>query len=63
MIHDSKSSGHASVRPVIDAKRKVWAFEHKVLPVVRAKNSTDGAALDNFFMDLDKALDALTFTY
>ena len=36
-------------------------FEHQVLPAVRTKNSTDGAALDTFFRDTDRALDALTY--
>jgi hypothetical protein len=48
---------------VIDAKKKLSEFEHKVLPAVRTKNSTDGAALDTFFRDMDRALDALTYTY
>ena len=63
VVHESKSTGHASVRPVIDAKNKLSAFEHKVLPAVKTKNSTDGAALETFFLDLDKALDALTYMY
>jgi hypothetical protein len=63
VVHESKSTGHASVRLVIDAKKKLSEFEHKVLPAVRTKNSTDGAALDTFFRDMDRALDALTYTY
>jgi hypothetical protein len=63
VVRESKSTGHASVRPVIDAKTKLSAFERKVLPVVKTKNATDGAALETFFLDLDKALDALTSIY
>jgi hypothetical protein len=63
VVHESKSTGHASVRPVIDAKNKLSAFEHKVLPTVKSRNATDGAALETFFLDLDKALDVLTYTY
>jgi hypothetical protein len=62
VVSESKSTGHASVRPVIDAKKKVWAFKKRALPAVKAKNGTDGAALESFFLDLDQALDALTFT-
>ncbi len=63
VVQESKSTGHASVRPVIDAKNKLSAFERKVMPVVKTKNVTDGDALDRFFFDLDKALDAMTYVY
>ncbi|MFI5458730.1 MAG: hypothetical protein ACHRXM_25150 [Isosphaerales bacterium] len=63
VVHESKSTGHASVRPVIDAKNKLSAFERKVLPEVKTKNAAAGAALEGFFFNLDRALDALTYTY
>jgi hypothetical protein len=63
VVHESKSTGHASVKPVIDAKNKLSAFERKVLPEVKAKNATDGAAIERFFVDLDNALDAMTYVY
>jgi hypothetical protein len=63
VVHESKSTGHASVRPEVDAKKKLAAFEHEVLPAVNAKNATDGAALEAFFFNLDQALDALTYVY
>ena len=43
VVHESKSTGHGSVRAVIDAKNKLSAFENKVLPEVKTKNTTDGA--------------------
>jgi hypothetical protein len=46
---------------VIDAKNKLTALEHKVLPDVKHKNATEGAAIETFFLHLDKALDVLTF--
>jgi hypothetical protein len=63
VVRESKSTGHASVRPVIDAKNKLEAFERKALPIVRTRNATDGASLEAFFFNLDKALDALTYTF
>ena len=63
VVRESKSTGHASIRPVIAAKNKLSAFERKVMPVVKAKNVTDGDALDTFFFNLDNALDTLTYTY
>jgi hypothetical protein len=61
VVLESKTAGHASVRPVIDAKNKLTALEHKVLPDVKHKNATEGAAIETFFLHLDKALDVLTF--
>ncbi len=63
VVRESKSTGHASIRPVIAAKTKLSAFERKVMPEVKAKNVTDGDALDTFFFNLDNALDTLTNTY
>jgi hypothetical protein len=63
VVGESKSTGHASVRPVIEAKKKVEAFERKVLPIVRRKNATDAAAVDAFFYHLKQALDNLTSTF
>ena len=63
VVRESKSTGHASVRPVVEAKNKLSAFEHQVLPGLKNRNRTDGAAVEAFFFDLDKALDALTYSY
>jgi hypothetical protein len=63
VVRESKSTGHASIRPVIDAKNKLSAFERKVLPGVKTRNHTDGDALEAFFVDLDRSLDALTYVY
>ena len=48
---------------MIAAKTKLSAFERKVMPLVKAKNVTDGNDLDTFFFNLDNALDTLTYTY
>ena len=48
---------------MIAAKTKLSAFERKVMPEVKARNVTDGDALDTFFFHLDNALDTLTNTY
>jgi hypothetical protein len=63
VVRESKLTGHASIRPVIDAKNKLTAFEQKALPEVKAKNATDAAALQTFFHNLDRALDAMTYVY
>ena len=63
VVAESKSTGHASIGPVIDAKNKLSAFEREVLPKVKTKNASDGAAVENFFFALDKALDAMTYVY
>jgi hypothetical protein len=48
---------------VIEAKNKLSEFERRVLPEVKSKNATDGAALETFFLNLDKALDTMTYSY
>ena len=63
MITEFNSTGHGSVRPVVDAKNKLEALEKTILPQVRAKNATDGSTLEAFFLDLDKALDTLTYSF
>jgi hypothetical protein len=63
VVRESKSTGHASVRLVVEAKNKLSAFEHQVLPGVKNSNRTDVAAVEAFFFDLDNALDALTYRY
>ena len=61
-LQESNSTGHASVRPVADAKNKLTVFAAG-MPEIRAKNATDAAILDTFIFDLENALDALTYTY
>jgi hypothetical protein len=63
VVRESQSTGHASIRPVIDAKNKLSAFEHKILPEVKARNVTDGNDLDRFFVDLDRSLDAMNSVF
>ena len=63
VVQESKSTGHGSVRLVVDAKKTLSDLERNVFGEVKTKNSTDGAALENFFHELDKDLDALTYNY
>jgi hypothetical protein len=63
VVRESKSTGHGSVRLVVEAKNKLSALEHQILPGVRNKNRTDGAAVEAFFFELDNALDVLTYRY
>ena len=63
IVRESKSTGHASIRPVIDAKSKLSAYERKVLPGIKSKNVTDGDTLEMFFVELGRALDAMTYIY
>jgi hypothetical protein len=63
VVRESTSTGHASIRPVIDAKNKLSALEHKILPEVKDKNVTDGNELEKFFSGLDRSLDAMTYVY
>ena len=58
-FRESKSTGHASIRPVIAAKDKLSAYERKVLPAVKGQSVSDGDALEAFFVDLNRSLDLM----
>jgi hypothetical protein len=63
VVRESQSTGHASIRPVIDTKNKLSAFERKILPDVKAQNVTDGENLERFFGDLNWSLDAMNSVF
>jgi hypothetical protein len=63
VVQESKTTGHASIRPVIDAKNQLTAFAEKALPLVKVKNAADADALDAFFSQLGKALDTMALSY
>ena len=63
VVRESKSTGHASVRPVIDAKKKLSAYERKVLPEVKGQERHRRRRPGAVLLDLDRALDAMTYVY
>lgn len=63
VVRESKSTGHASIRPVIDTKGKLSAYERRILPDIKARNVTDGDDLERFFVDLDRSLDAMNSVF
>lgn len=62
-FRESKSTGHASIRPVIAAKNKLSAYERKILPAIKGRSVPDGDALEAFFVDLDRSLDVMNSYY
>jgi hypothetical protein len=63
VVQESKAKGHASIRPVIDAKKKLKAFAQAAIPPVKVKNGADADALDAFFSHLGKTLDTMALAY
>jgi hypothetical protein len=63
VVRESQSTRHASIRPVIDAKAKLSAYERKILPGIKGKNITDGDNLERFFVDLNRSLDAMNAVF
>jgi len=59
VVREGKSTGHASIRQVVDAKNKLVAFSRKALPQVRAKNAADSAGLEIFIVELGKTLETM----
>jgi hypothetical protein len=63
VVRESKSTGHASIRPVIDAKTRLSAYERKILPGIKGRNVNDGDNLERFFVDLNRSLDAMNAVF
>ncbi len=59
VFHESKSTGHASIRPVIDTKQKLSAYERKILPGIKGQSVSEGDDLERFFVNLDRSLDEM----
>jgi hypothetical protein len=63
VVRESKSTGHASIRPVIAAKEKLSTYERKILPAIKDRSVSEGDDLDRFFVELDRALEAMNSVY
>ena len=63
VVRESKSTGHASIRPVIAAKQKLSTYERKILPGIKGRSVTEGDDLERFFVELDRSLDAMNSVY
>ena len=63
VVRESKSTGHASIRPVIDAKHRLSIYERKILPGIKGRSVTEGDDLERFFVELDRSLDAMNSIY
>jgi hypothetical protein len=63
VFRESKSTGHASIRPVIHAKEKLSAYERQILPGIKGRSVPDGDYLERFFVDLDRSLDAMNSVF
>ena len=63
VVHQGKSSGHASVRQVVDAKAKLTAFAREALPKVKARSAADARGLESFVVELEKTLQTMADRY
>lgn len=63
VVDAGRVSGHATVRQVVDAKVKLAAFSRLALPIVKAKNAADSAALERFIVELEKTLQTIADRY
>lgn len=62
-FRESKTTGHASIRPVIAAKEKLSFYERSILPGIKAQSVPNGDYLERFFVDLDRSLDAMNAVF
>ncbi len=62
-FRESKTTGHASIRPVIAAKEKLSLYERSILPGIKGQSVPNGDYLERFFVDLDRSLDAMNAVF
>ncbi len=62
-FRESRTTGHASIRPVIAAKEKLSAYERSILPGIKANSTPDGDSLERFFVDLARSLDRMNAAF
>ena len=60
---EAKKKGHASIRDVIDAKKKLISFARVALPEVKTRNAVDEASLESFIVELGKTLETFAVKY
>jgi hypothetical protein len=63
VVDRGKQYGHASIRQVIDAKKKLTDFARKALPEVKMRNAADAANLERFIVELEKTLETFAVQY
>jgi hypothetical protein len=63
VVREGKTSGHATVRQVVDAKAKLNAFARETLPKVKARNAVDASGLETFLVELEKTLQTMADRY
>ncbi len=63
VIAEYRSTGHGSVKPVVEAKNRLSALENEALPRIKSQNATDASNVEIFFSSLEKDLDAMTYVY
>ncbi len=63
VVRQGKSSGHASVRQVVDAKAKLTSFAREALPKLKTRNAADASGLESFVVELEKTLQTMADRY
>ncbi len=63
VVRESKSSGHASVRQVVEAKAKLTAFAREALPKLKTKSAEGASELESFVVELEKTLQTMADRY
>jgi len=63
VVSAEKTHGSASVRDVVEAKKRLTAFAREALPIVSARNRADSDALERFIVELEKTLQTMAASY
>ncbi len=63
VVSAQKTYGSATVRQVVDAKKKLTAFAREALPVVSARHRADSDVLERFIVELGKTLQTMAVSF
>jgi len=63
VVAQGKQHGRASIREVIDAKKKLTSFARVALPEVKMTNAADATSLESFIVELGKTLETFAVKY
>jgi len=63
VVSAEKTHGSATVRDVVDAKKKLTTFAREALPIVSARDRVDSDVLERFIVELEKTLQTMAVSY
>jgi hypothetical protein len=63
VVAEGEKQGHASIRQVIDARKKLIAFARVAVPEVKLSSAADATRLESFVVELRRTLETMAVRY